>query len=104
MFKSLTIAATLMIVATGASASSYSTQPEYAPVSYGAAKMAQYKKRNLIAPSAAAQIARRVAPSSKLLNVRLSGGNSPRYVVRARKQGQVLKIIIDAVTGAVVRR
>ena len=67
-------------------------------------KTAQYKQKKLIAPSAAARIARRVAPSSKLLNVRLSGGKSPRYIIRARKRGQVHKIIIDATNGAVMRR
>ena len=104
MFKSLAIAATFMAIATGASAFSYSSQPPYAPVAYGVTKTAQYKQSKLIAPSAAARIARQVAPSSKLLNVRLSGGKSPRYIIRARKRGKVHKIIIDATNGAVMRR
>ena len=102
--KPLAIAATLLVVATGASAFSYSNQPAYAPVAYGVTKTAQYKKRNLIAPSAAARIARSVAPSSKLLNVRLSGGKSPRYIVRVRGGNQVQKIIIDATNGVVMQR
>ena len=104
LFKPLAIAATLLIVATGASAFSYSNQPTYAPVAYGVTKTAQYKKKSLIAPSAAARIARSVAPASKLLNVRLSGGKSPRYIVRARAGEQILKIIIDATSGAVMHR
>ena len=104
MLKPLAIAASLMAVTTGASAFSYSSQPPYAPAAYGVTKTAQYKQKKLIAPSAAARIARRVAPSSKLLNVRLSGGKSPRYIIRARKRGQVHKIIIDATNGAVMRR
>ena len=104
MLKPLAIAATLLVVASGASAFSYSAQPSYAPVAYSATKTAQYKQRNLIAPSVAARIARSVAPSSKLLNVRLSGGKSPRYIVRVRGKNTVQQIIINAINGAVMQR
>ncbi len=67
-------------------------------------KLAQSNGHKLIAPSAAARIARRVAPSSKLLNVRLSGGGSPRYVIKARNKGRLHIIVIDAKTGSVMRR
>ncbi len=67
-------------------------------------KLAQSYGQDIIAPSAAARIAREIAPSSKLLNVRLSGGGSPRYVVKTRNKGKLHIIVIDAKTGSVVRR
>ncbi|MEM1200194.1 MAG: hypothetical protein AAGI06_12885 [Pseudomonadota bacterium] len=67
-------------------------------------QLAQSNGHKLIAPSAAARIARRVAPASKLLNVRLSGGGSPRYVIKARNKGKLHIIVIDAKTGSVMRR
>lgn len=67
-------------------------------------ELAQSNGAKLIAPSAAARIAQSVAPSSKLLNVKLSGGGTPRYVVRARNKGKLQIIVIDAKTGSVVRR
>ena len=67
-------------------------------------KLAQSNGHKLIAPSAAARIARQIAPSSKLLNVRLSGGGTPRYVIKARNKGKLQIIVIDAMTGSVVRR
>ncbi len=67
-------------------------------------QLAQTNGHKLIAPSAAARIARRVAPASKLLNVRLSGGGSPRYVIKARNKGKLHIIVIDAKTGSVMRR
>lgn len=103
LLKSLIIAAALLFVATGASASSYSSTPKFAPVAYGAAKTAQYNKKDVIPPSEAAQIAGCVAPRCRLLTVRLSRGSPPRYVIRARKQGQVIRIIINALTGDVLR-
>lgn len=67
-------------------------------------ELAQTNGHKLIAPSAAARIARRVAPASKLLNVRLSGGGSPHYVIKARNKGKLHIIVIDAKTGSVMRR
>ena len=67
-------------------------------------ELAQTNGHKLIAPSAAARIAQRVAPASKLLNVRLSGGGSPRYVIKARNKGKLHIIVIDAKTGSVMRR
>lgn len=67
-------------------------------------KLAQSYGQDLIAPSTAARIAREIAPSSKLLNVRLSGGGSPRYVIKARNKGKLHIIVIDAKTGSVMRR
>ena len=104
MIRPLTISATLLMLATGAFAFSRSSPPAYSPAAYTATKTVQYEKKKMIAPSEAARIARSVAPSSKLLNVRLSGGNSPRYVVRARERGQVREIVINALTGVVVSR
>ncbi len=67
-------------------------------------QLAQSNGAKLIAPSAAAKIAQRVAPSSKLLNVSLSNGGSPRYVIKARNKGKLQIIVIDAKTGSVMRR
>ncbi len=67
-------------------------------------KLAQSYGQDIIPPSAAARIALKIAPSSKLLNVRLSGGGSPRYVIKTRNKGKLRIIEIDAKTGSVVRR
>lgn len=66
-------------------------------------ELAQSNGAKLITPSAAARIARRMAPSSKLLSVRLVRGGS-LYIVRARNKGEVRKIKIDAKTGSVIGR
>ncbi|MGI9371609.1 MAG: PepSY domain-containing protein [Hyphomicrobiales bacterium] len=60
--------------------------------------------QKLIGSSQAARIARGVAPQDKLLGVRLSRGASPRYVVKTRGNGRVREIVIDARTGAIIRR
>lgn len=67
-------------------------------------ELAQSNGAKLIKPSAAARIAQRVAPSGKLLNVKLSRDGKPRYVVHARNKGKLQIIVIDAKTGSVMRR
>ena len=60
--------------------------------------------KKLIGTSRAARIAQRVAPQDKLLGVRLSKGRTPMYVVKTRGNGRVREIVIDAQTGAVLKR
>ncbi len=64
----------------------------------------QHISQKLIGSSQAARIARGVAPQDKLLGVRLSRGSSPRYVVKTRGNGRVREIVIDARTGAILKR
>ena len=60
--------------------------------------------KKLIGTSRAARIAQSVAPQDKLLGVRLSKGRTPMYVVKTRGNGRVREIVIDAQTGAVLKR
>ncbi len=87
--------------ASAVSLTSYSTAPSSPQV---ALKVVTVQGKKLIAPSAAARIAQRVSPRSKLLNVRLSGGRPPRYVIKARNKGRLQIIVINAKTGSVMRR
>lgn len=74
------------------------------PTGQYATKIVQVTGKKLITPSAAARIAQGVSPSSKLLNVRLSGERTPRYVVKVRNKGRLQTIEINAKTGSVMRR
>ena len=104
MFKPLLIAAGLAFVASTASAISLTSHPAVPATIQTEPNVVAVEGKKLIAPSAAARIARRVSPRSKLLNVRLSGGRPPRYVIRARNKGRLHTIVINARTGSVMRR
>ena len=94
----------LAVAATGAFAFPYTSKVATFSTTQPVPYVTRLNSRKLIAPSAAARIAMRVAPASKLLDVRLSGGGNPRYVVKTRSKGRLRTIVIDAKTGTVMRR
>ncbi|MEM8688342.1 MAG: hypothetical protein AAGF81_13495 [Pseudomonadota bacterium] len=105
MLRLIFFIAAMAIAATSAHAAVPSTALKGSGPSVAADfELAQNNGHKLIAPSAAARIARRVAPASKLLNVELRGGGPPRYFIKARNKGKVHIIVIDAKTGSVMRR
>ncbi|MGI9483706.1 MAG: PepSY domain-containing protein [Hyphomicrobiales bacterium] len=68
------------------------------------AQIVKIASKKLIGTSRAARIAQRIAPQDKLLGVRLSKGRTPMYVVKTKGNGRVREIVIDAQTGAVLKR
>lgn len=66
--------------------------------------LAQSSSGQIISKSQAAQIAKSVAPNNKLLRIRLSKGASPMYVVKTRDSGRIREIVINAKTGAIIRK
>jgi hypothetical protein len=56
----------------------------------------------LIPESMAVDVAMQILPDSKPLGVRLLSGDRPVYAVRLRSQGQVQRVLVDALTGEVI--
>jgi uncharacterized membrane protein YkoI len=58
--------------------------------------------QQLIPESMAVGVAMQILPDSKPLGVRLLSGDRPVYAVKVRSQGQVQRVLVDALTGEVI--
>lgn len=58
--------------------------------------------QQLIPESMAVGVAMQILPDSKPLGVRLLSGDPPVYAVKLRSQGQVQRVLVDALTGQVI--
>ena len=58
--------------------------------------------QQLIPESMAVGVAMQMLPESKPLGVRLLSGARPVYAVKLRSQGQVQRVLVDALTGEVI--
>lgn len=58
--------------------------------------------QQLIPESMAVGVAMQMLPDAKPLGVRLLSGERPVYAVKLRSQGQVQRVLVDALTGEVI--
>ena len=58
--------------------------------------------QQFIPESTAVGVAMQILPDSKPLGVRLLSGDRPVYAVKLRSQGQVQRVLVDALTGEVI--
>lgn len=104
MFKSIIFALALACASMPASAMTVLPKPDIVAGAESRVEIIKVASKKLIGSSRAARIAQSIAPTDKLLGVRLSRGGSPLYVVKTRGNGRVREIVIDAQTGRVVSR
>jgi uncharacterized membrane protein YkoI len=103
LFKYIILTLALSCASVPASALTVTSKFKVAAAVSGSS-IAKVASKKLISSSRAARIAQNIAPTDKLLGVRLSRGGSPLYVIKTRGNGRVREIVIDAQTGAVVKR